>query len=1152
MSALRRWISAATLMTLVASCAPSPGAGSKNALPTPLSDHPVISEIMAGAAGDNNHEFIELYNPGLEAIDLSGWQLVYRLPSSTNDLPVYAWEQSTLLPAHGHLLLVRQGEDVGRPPDAVFSQAINTSNGGLALVSPQGARVDSVGWGDAPASMTEGLPAQSLRNDESLERMPGADLGNGSDTQNNQADFAISTAPDPQNTGDPTAPALPQVVRISASGTPAVQPGQDVKLELQVDNTSQAAVSGLEAAAWIPDTFSPKDLPSDMTLDGNRLTWSVGPLEPGQSRSIAATFKAPWSQGDFGFLNPMAFSPQMARPAFGSPVWTTVQDGPIPIDVARSLLNQPVTVDGVSTIYTGALFAGSGNTKFYMSDASGGVQVWVPGGEFDLDVPIGANVRVHGTPQDYRGTVELVADSPDSVEVLGQENPPAPVDASVSQTQQEPAELAGQLIRVKGDLTQAIEETYSYNLTLANTQGESLNVYVDKQTELQVEGLTIDQPYTISGIFETPDGVPTLYPRIDADFERSYPKTLLVTLDVPASTPPDSPFVVTATVSNHTGRGLENVFVHTGAPESTRIIGIGANGTHTNDGLNWLVADLADGETRTVAYTARPTIRDGALDIPAFVAEATGATAGSSNGRVFVGDTVPIWAIQGSGPRSPYVLQSLTTQGVVTGVFPGLSGFWIQSTQTDGDPATSDGLFVNIGALRINVERGDLVDVTGRVRELSEQTQLELGSVSDVDIIRHGAVLPGPVELDPPDDDDAALAYNEAREGMLVGVQQPAVAVGPTSIYGEYTLVLAKYGVDRIMHGQPAGRRIVVDDGANTVHETREGLPYVVAVGDQVQGLVGPLAYTYGQHKIEPLTPPEVTPVNRSSSALAPTPADELRIMTWNAENLFDALPPHPSDPPPPTRSEYQRNLEKVAATIVAAGAPTIVALQEVENIDILKDLASLEVLAPFGYRAYLMEGTDSRGIDVGYLVRSDRARVRDERQLEVPEGLLSRPPLLIDVQLIGIDGLESITLINNHFTSLSGGIELTQPRRVAQAEINAQAAEDLLGSDPSAPVAVLGDLNSFYASPPLETLTETGFTDLFDHLPPDQRYSYIYQGVAQTLDHILVSSALDACLASFDVLHLDSPFPPPAPNDASAVGKSDHDPLVASFHCER
>jgi hypothetical protein len=83
-----------------------------------------------------------------------------------------------------------------------------------------------------------------------------------------------------------------------------------------------------------------------------------------------------------------------------------------------------------------------------------------------------------------------------------------------------------------------------------------------------------------------------------------------------------------------------------------------------------------------------------------------------------------------------------------------------------------------------------------------------------------------------------------------------------------------------------------------------------------------------------------------------------------------------------------------------------------------------------------------------------------------------------------------------------------------------------------------------------LQALAGAGLTDLFDGLAPDQRYSYIYQGVAQTLDHILVSRALGACLTDFTVLHLDSPYPPPAPDDTTAIRKSDHDPLVASFRC--
>ena len=42
----------------------------------------VINEIMAGAPGNNNPDFVELVNTGAEPLDLAGWTLVYRLPSA--------------------------------------------------------------------------------------------------------------------------------------------------------------------------------------------------------------------------------------------------------------------------------------------------------------------------------------------------------------------------------------------------------------------------------------------------------------------------------------------------------------------------------------------------------------------------------------------------------------------------------------------------------------------------------------------------------------------------------------------------------------------------------------------------------------------------------------------------------------------------------------------------------------------------------------------------------------------------------------------------------------------------------------------------------------------------------------------------------------
>jgi predicted extracellular nuclease len=267
--------------------------------------------------------------------------------------------------------------------------------------------------------------------------------------------------------------------------------------------------------------------------------------------------------------------------------------------------------------------------------------------------------------------------------------------------------------------------------------------------------------------------------------------------------------------------------------------------------------------------------------------------------------------------------------------------------------------------------------------------------------------------------------------------------------------------------------------------------------------------------------------------------------MTWNVENLFDILDPHPASPPRPRKANYELDLTKVANTLLAAGAPTIVSLQEVENLGIMEDLAAHELLSPFGYQPVLLEGTDSRGIDVAYLVRGDRAQILDVQQFVAPEGLTSRPPLLIKVQLDMGDENRVLYILNNHFTSLAGGEAATEPRRAAQSAWNIEIIDRLRIADPDAHFVVLGDLNSFYDSLPIDVLRESGLRHVFELLPGEERYTYIYQGVAQTLDHILVSPSLWAALEEVHVLHTNADFAIPDPEDDSPIHKSDHDPVI-------
>ena len=87
--------------------------------------------------------------------------------------------------------------------------------------------------------------------------------------------------------------------------------------------------------------------------------------------------------------------------------------------------------------------------------------------------------------------------------------------------------------------------------------------------------------------------------------------------------------------------------------------------------------------------------------------------------------------------------------------------------------------------------------------------------------------------------------------------------------------------------------------------------------------------------------------------------------------------------------------------------------------------------------------------------------------------------------------------------------------------------------------MVVLGDLNDFEYSAPVSLLRAAGLTDLVETLARSRRYSYVYEGNSQVLDHVMVSDSLFSTLVGFDIVHLNAEF---------ADQTSDHDPAVARF----
>jgi hypothetical protein len=145
---------------------------------------------------------------------------------------------------------------------------------------------------------------------------------------------------------------------------------------------------------------------------------------------------------------------------------------------------------------------------------------------------------------------------------------------------------------------------------------------------------------------------------------------------------------------------------------------------------------------------------------------------------------------------------------------------------------------------------------------------------------------------------------------------------------------------------------------------------------------------------------------------------------------------------------------------------------------------------------------------------------------------------------------------IANHFSSTP---QARVGQRTEQAAYGAAIVQAIERSDANARVAYGGDLNVFPrpdepvpAAPAdqLGALYEAGLHNLWEDLAedaPSAAYSYVFQGQAQTLDHLFVNRALYGDLIEMRAAHVNADWPAENAADGSR-GSSDHDPQVARF----
>jgi endonuclease/exonuclease/phosphatase family metal-dependent hydrolase len=263
-----------------------------------------------------------------------------------------------------------------------------------------------------------------------------------------------------------------------------------------------------------------------------------------------------------------------------------------------------------------------------------------------------------------------------------------------------------------------------------------------------------------------------------------------------------------------------------------------------------------------------------------------------------------------------------------------------------------------------------------------------------------------------------------------------------------------------------------------------------------------------------------------------------IRIATFNCENLFARFKFNSNiDPAKAIKEGFDINMlsfeilseeeKKLTAKAIAALDADVIALQEVENLDVLKRFRS-DRLKNLKYTfAMLVDGNDPRQIDVAVLSRFPLVATRSHQHLrDGNSALFSRDCLEVDVQVNG----KTLTLFVNHFKSMldknnpAKGRKNTRAKRVKQAKEVKNIIEARFGSSPgTASWAVLGDLNDFLepsqgtTSGITELVTWPEVENVLDRLPEAERFTHFFERAPageprlRQLDYILLSSSLAA-----------------------------------------
>ena len=558
----------------------------------------------------------------------------------------------------------------------------------------------------------------------------------------------------------------------------------------------------------------------------------------------------------------------------------------------------------------------------------------------------------------------------------------------------------------------------------------------------------------------------------------------------------------------------------------------------------------------------------------------------------------------------------MSTGGIVTAIFDGnepftgagfnanLGGFYIQTSKGDGNMATSDGIFVKGSVPSLAV--GDSVTLDAIIKETFEQTTLT--EISNAVIVSSSNTLPTSVMVNLP---LSNLSDYEQWEGMLVSFSDQLTVSESRNVdnFGELRLsqggrlVQPSQVIDAndadpegnatsggsnepalaAATAQIAQRTIILDDARQGSDLTP--VPYLdgdnhLTLGTTVDNLTGILSYGFGSYRLQPTAPPAFNYAPRPMNAPAVGDKARLKVVAFNVLNYFNGDGQgggFPTSRGASTPERFANQRSKIIAALSALDGD-VVGLMEIENdggeLSALNDLVA-------GLNAEMGEGTyaavntgiiapataDADQIKVAMIykptavsLKGDFAILNNAFSADYNDDK-NRPALAQTFMEKGTS--EVFTVVVNHLKSKGSGCG-TGDDNTYQGNCNGtrtQAAivqTEWIESDPTSSedpdFLVIGDINAYAQEDPIDAFRAAGF----ESTKSDDVYTYVFNGQAGSLDHILASRFMSPQVTGSGVWHINADEPEYFQYDgdeslfeANPFRSSDHDPVIVGLRLD-